>query len=240
MYLLEVFFVPLTSVYLQNTTMIKSSAAILKKEIIQELRTKYAINTLLAFTGASLLLILFTLRAHQLDPTPKSGLVWIIILFAAMSGMMRSFVQETDKKTWALLQLHANPTEVYLGKLTYNFTFLLLLHIFTFFFYMLMMDMVIVSFLYFAASIIFGAAGLASVTTLTSAMIAQADRKGALFSVLCIPLVVPLLLILTRTTKIALIDGQSGEALNDLAALIGFCGVTITVGVLLFDYIWED
>ena len=240
MYLLEVFFVPLTSVYLQNTTMIKSSAAILKKEIIQELRTKYAINTLLAFTGASLLLILFTLRAHQLDPTPKSGLVWIIILFAAMSGMMRSFVQETDKKTWALLQLHANPTEVYLGKLTYNFTFLLLLHIFTFFFYMLMMDMVIVSFLYFAASIIFGAAGLASVTTLTSAMIAQADRKGALFSVLCIPLVVPLLLILTRTTKIALIDGHSGEALNDLAALIGFCGVTITVGVLLFDYIWED
>jgi heme exporter protein B len=181
LHLHEVFFVPFTSVYLQNETMIKSSAAILKKEIIQELRTKYAINTLLAFTGASLLLILFTLRAHQLDPTPKSGLVWIIILFAAMSGMMRSFVQETDKKTWALLQLHANPTEVFLGKLTYNFTFLLLLHIFTFFFYMLMMDMSVASFLYFAASIIFGAAGLASVTTLTSAMIAQADRKELFF-----------------------------------------------------------
>ncbi|MCC5905907.1 MAG: heme exporter protein CcmB [Balneolaceae bacterium] len=220
--------------------MIKPTAAIVKKEVLQELRTKYAINTLLAFTGASLLLILFTLRAHQLDPIPRSGLVWIIILFAAMSGMMRSFVQEADKKTWALLQLHANPSEVFVGKLTYNFLFLLLLHLFTFFFYMLMMDLSIVSFTYFTASVLFGAGGLAAVTTLTSAMIAQADRKGALFSVLCIPLVVPLLLILTRTTNFALIEGPDETALNDLAALVGYCGVTITAGVLLFDYLWEE
>lgn len=220
--------------------MIKSTTAILKKEITQELRTKYAVNTILAFTGATLLLILFTLRAHQMDPTPKSGLVWIIILFASMTGMTRSFVQETEKKTWAFLQLHANATEVYLGKLIYNFIFLLLLHIFTFFFYMIMMDLLIQSHLYFISSILFGAAGLAAVTTLTSAMIAQADRKGALFSVLCIPLVVPLLLILTRVTRFALIEGADGSALNDLTALIGYCGVTITAGILLFEYIWED
>ncbi len=220
--------------------MFRPSLAILKKEIIQELRTKYAINTLLAFTGASLLLILFTLRANQLDPTPKSGLLWIIILFAAMSGMMRSFLQETDKKTWPFLQLHASATDVFLGKLTYNFLFLLILHLFTFFFYMIMMNLAVVSTFYLSASILFGALGLASVTTLTSAMIAQADRKGALFSVLCIPLVVPLLLILTRTTKFALIEGPDAGALNDVMALVGFCGVTITTGILLFDYIWED
>ncbi len=220
--------------------MVKPALAILKKEVLQELRTKYALNTLLAFTGASLLLVLFTLRANQLDPTPKSGLVWIIILFAAMSGMMRSFLQETDKKTWGLLQLHADATDVFIGKLTFNFLFLLLLHIFTFAFYMVMMNMQIISPFYLICSLIFGAAGLASVTTLTSAMIAQADRKGALFSVLCIPLLVPLLLILTRTTKFALIDGPDGAALNDLFALIGFCGVTITTGILLFDFIWEE
>lgn len=220
--------------------MLRSSFTILKKEIIQELRTKYAINTLLAFTGAALLLVLFTLRAQQLDPTPKSGLVWIIILFAAMTGMMRSFVQETEKKTWDLLQLNANPTEVYTGKLFYNFLFLLTLHLFTFFFYIIMMDLQIISPLYLISSILFGAAGLSSVTTLTSAMIAKADRKGAVFSVLCIPLLVPLMLILTRTTKIALVDGPDGSELNDLVALIGYCGATITAGVMLFDYIWED
>lgn len=220
--------------------MIHSATAILKKEIIQELRTKYAVNTLLAFTGAALLLLLFTLRADQLDPTPKSGLVWIIILFASMTGMTRSFVQETEKKTWDFLKLHANATEVFVGKLVYNLIFLLILHVFTFFFYMVMMGLTIQSHLYFVSSILFGAAGLASVTTLTSAMISQADRKGALFSVLCIPLVVPLLLILTRITRFALIEGSPGQGYNDLAALVGYCGVTITAGILLFDYIWED
>lgn len=220
--------------------MIKSSVAILRKEITQELRTKYAFNTLLAFTGASLLLILFTLRAQQLNPTPKSGLVWIIILFAAMTGMMRSFVQETEKKTWALLQLHASPAEVYTGKLIYNFLFLLVLHIFTFFFYILMMDLPITSPGFLGLSILFGSLGLASVTTMTSAMIARADRKGAVFSVLCIPLLVPLLLILTRITTMALIDGPDGSTWNDVAALVGYCGTTITTGILLFDFIWED
>lgn len=220
--------------------MLIPALSILKKEIIQELRTKYAINTLLAFTGASLLLILFTLRAQQLDPTPKSGLVWIVILFAAMTGMMRTFVQETEKKTWALLQLHASPGDVFLGKLVYNFLFLLILHIFTFFFYLLMMNMSVINPVFFVCSLLLGSLGLASVTTLTSAMIAQADRKGAVFSVLCIPLLVPLLLILTRTTKIALVDGPDGSEWNDLAALVGFCGATITTGFLLFDYIWED
>ncbi len=220
--------------------MIKPSLSIFRKEVAIELRTRYAMNTLLAFTGASLLLILFTLRADQMDPTPKSGLVWIIILFAAMTGMMRSFVHEADKKTWDLLKLHANPSEIFAGKLVYNFVFLLILHLFTFFFYIIMMGMPIASLPYLVSVLIFGAAGLAGVTTLTSAMIAQADRRGALFSVLCIPLVVPLLLILTSVTKTALIEGSTGGSLNDLAALVGFCGVTISAGTILFDFIWED
>jgi heme exporter protein B len=57
---------------------------------------------------------------------------------------------------------------------------------------------------------------------------------------LCIPLLVPLLLILTSVTKSALIEGATPGAFNDLTALIGYCGVTITAGILLFDFIWED
>jgi len=220
--------------------MIHSALTIFKKEVSIELRTRYAMNTLLAFTGAALLLILFTLRADQMDPTPKSGLVWIIILFAAMTGMMRSFVHEADKKTWDLLKLHASPSEIFTGKIVYNFVFLLVLHLFTFFFYLIMMAMPVVSIPYLISAILFGSAGLASVTTLTSAMIARADRRGAVFAVLCIPLLVPLLLILTSVTKTALIEGASADALNDLAALVGYCGVTISAGVLLFDFIWED
>ena len=80
-----------------------------------------------------------------MNPTPKSGLVWIIILFAAITGMMRSFLQEADRKTWDLLKLHARPSEIFTGKILYNFLFLLILHVFTFFFYLFMMNMSVVS-----------------------------------------------------------------------------------------------
>lgn len=205
-----------------------------------ELRTRYILNTVLAFTAASLLLILFTLRADQLDPTPRSGLVWIIILFAAMAGMARSFVAESDQKTWDLLRLHGRASDIYLGKLLYNTLFLLSLNLFTFLLYLFLMNSTVADGFYLFLAIFFGALGLASVTTLTSAMIARADRRGAIFSVLSIPLLVPLLLILTRVTRVALVGGADGETLSDTMALIGYAGVTVTTGLLLFDYIWEE
>lgn len=220
--------------------MIHAIVAIFKKDLLLELRTRYAVNTLLAFTGSALLLILFTLRAEELDPTPRSGLVWIIILFAAMAGMARSFVLETDQKTWPLLRLYANPTDVYTGKLLYNFLFLLLLNLFTFILYLVLLGIPVANGPYLMAAVLLGALGLAAVTTLTSAMISRADRRGAIFSVLSIPLLVPLLLILTRVTRIALVEGADPEFMNDLMALVGYCGVTITTGVLLFDFIWEE
>lgn len=205
-----------------------------------ELRTRYILNTVLAFSAASLLLILFTLRADQLDPTPRSGLVWIIILFAAMAGMARSFVAESDQKTWDLLRLHGRASDIYLGKLLYNTLFLLSLNLFTFLLYLFLMNSAVADGFYLFLAIFFGALGLASVTTLTSAMIARADRRGAIFSVLSIPLLVPLLLILTRVTRVALVGGADGETLSDTMALIGYAGVTVTTGLLLFDYIWEE
>ncbi len=220
--------------------MINAIFAVFRKDLSLELRTRYAMNTLLAFTGAALLLILFTLRAEQLDPTPKSGLVWIVILFAAMAGMARSFVIETDQKTWPLLRLHAHATDVYTGKLIYNFLFLLTLNSITFLIYLFMMGMAVVNYFYLFSGIILGALGLASITTMTSAMISKADRRGAVFSVLSIPLLVPLLLILTRVTRVALVEGIDPTALNDFMALIGYAGVTITAGILLFDFIWDE
>src|SRR5699024_7377301 len=98
-------------------------AAVLAKDLQTELRSRYAINTVLAFVGSSLLLILFALNAEQLPPTPKSGLVWIVVLFAALSSLSRSFVMETDRQTFDLLRLHGKAGEVFVGKLCYNYLF---------------------------------------------------------------------------------------------------------------------
>tara|TARA_R110000868_G_scaffold37111_4_gene131338 strand:+ start:21459 stop:22127 length:669 start_codon:yes stop_codon:yes gene_type:complete len=219
---------------------ILTTLSVLKKDVRIEFRTRFAINMVLAFVVASLLLILFTLRAQQLDPTPKSGLVWIVILFAALSALGRSFISETDKNTFDLLRIYAKGSTVYVGKLFYNAVFTLLINATTFLLYSFLMDLRIVSWEAFFILLIFGTLGLSSVSTMTAAIVSQADRKGAVFSVLSIPLFVPLILLLTRVTKIAFIDGLNNGFGSDLAALVGFVGVTITTGIILFDFIWED
>jgi len=215
-------------------------SAVLAKDLQTELRSRYAINTVLAFVGASLLLILFALNAERLSPTPKSALVWIIILFAALSSLSRSFVMETDRRTFDLLRLHSNASEVFVGKLCYNYLFTLSVNVATFLLYIFLLGMPIADGLALVLVLLLGTAGLSGIATMLGAIVSQADRKGAIFSVLSIPLLFPLILILVRTTKAALIEGFTENYLNDFWALFGYAGVTITAGVLLFDYIFEE
>ncbi|SMO50772.1 heme exporter protein CcmB [Fodinibius sediminis] len=215
-------------------------AAILIKDLQTELRSRYAMNTVLAFVGASLLLILFALNADQLPSTAQSALVWIVILFAALSSLSRSFVMETDKRTFNLLRLHSRAPDVFLGKLCFNYLFTLSVNGATFLAYIFLLGITIADPGAFLLVLILGTAGLASVATMLGAIVSQADRKGAIFSVLSIPLLFPLILILVQLTEAALIKGLSGDYLNDFWALIGYIGTTITAGILLFDYIWEE
>lgn len=219
---------------------LKAITAVFAKDLQLELRSRYAVNTITAFVGACLLLILFTLNAAQLPPTSKSGLVWIIILFAALSSLSRSFVMETERQTFDLLRLHFEASAVFTGKLLYNFVFALSVNILTFTSYLFLLDIPVADYTALVLTLFLGTAGLSAVATLLGAIVAQADRKGAIFSVLGIPLLFPLILILVRTTKAALLEGLTQNYLNDFWALIGFAGVTISAGIILFDFIWDE
>ncbi len=214
--------------------------AVIAKDLQLELRSKYALNTVLAFVGSSLLVTLFALKAHQLEAGPQSGLIWIIILFAALSTLSRSFVLETERHTIDLLRLHCDPFTIYAGKLIYNFLFSLFVNLITFVLYILLIDVTIQNYPAFWTTLFLGTVGIAGVTTLMAAIVSRADRRGAIFSVLSLPLLIPLILILARTTRASVITGISGGFTNDVAALVGFAGVTITAGILLFDFIWKD
>lgn len=220
--------------------LIKGITAVFKKDLQTELRSRFAINTVLAFVGAALLLILFSLNVDQLPPTPQSGIIWIIILFAALLSLSRSFIAETEKKTFNLLRLHSSAPDVFGGKLLYNFIFILGVNITTFVLYIFFLGLPVAAPFILFLTLILGTAGLSSIATMLAAIVSQADRKGAIFSVLSIPLLFPLILILVEATKTALFEGAIPAFWDNFWALIGFAGTTTTAGFLLFDYIWED
>lgn len=220
----------------------RQTKSVLLKDLQMEWRTRFAINTVAAFVTASLLLILFTIRADQLEPIPRSALVWIIILFASLSTLSRSFISETDKRTYDLLRIYTSGSgsPVFSGKLINNYLFSLLVNILTFSLYIFLVDLDILSWPAFLIILILGTAGISGVSTLVAAIVSQADRKGAIFSVLSIPLYMPMILLLTDLTKAAFVSSELSSETQSLWALVGFVGVIVTAGTILFDYIWEE
>lgn len=214
--------------------------AVLEKDLRIELRSKYGLNTVLAFVAASMTIILFTLGAHELPVQAQSGLVWIIVLFATLSTISRTFVAETEHRTLDVLRLNGEPVPVYLGKLIFNFCFALTVTLVTLLAYLLLLDLSPANPGLLALIVLLGCLGLAAVTTLLGAVIAQATRKGTIFSVLCMPLLLPLVLLLAQTTEPALTGTQAPGLLDDMLAMAGFGGVTVSASIVLFDFIWED
>ncbi|MFN1833661.1 heme exporter protein CcmB [Balneola sp. MJW-20] len=220
----------------------RQTKSILRKDLQIEWRTRFAINMVIAFVVASLMLILFTIRADQLDPIPRSALVWIIILFASLSTLSRSFLTETDKRTYDLLKIYSagKGSPVFSGKLINNYLFSLAVNIITFTLYLFLVNLSIVSWPAFLVILFLGTAGISGVSTLVAAIVSQADRKGAIFSILSIPLFVPMILLLTDLTKVAFVSAELSTETQSLWALVGFVGVMVTAGSILFDYIWEE
>lgn len=219
---------------------LKSSYAVFNKDVKLELRTRFGINTVIAFVLSSLLVLIFALRAEDLHDQARSGLFWIIVMFASLASLSRSFVSESDQGTLDLLRLRFPATHVFTGKLLYNFAFTLTVAALSLGLYLFMMNIYVTLWPVLLTTVFLGSLGMASVSTILASMVAQSNQKGAIFSVLAIPLLIPLILILAKTTFTGFYGDSDGLYLSDIFALIGYCGVTITTGSLLFDFVWDD
>lgn len=221
--------------------MIKAAIAIFLKDVKSELRTRYAINALVMFVVITISVIIFSLAGENLTPTASSGILWVIMFFAAMSGLSRSFVAEEERGTTMTLQLLSRSSSIYVGKLLFNLALVILLNIFIVGLFLLVMeDYKILQPALFWIIIFLGGIGIASATTIIAAIIAKSSTKGTLFPVLSFPILLPLLLAGINATKVAVEEKVWDGAVPELQMLGSYIVVVITVSYLLFDYVWKD
>ena len=108
----------------------QASLAIFRKDWKSELRTRYAISALVMFVITTISIILFSLGSEGASLSALSGMLWVAVFFAAMSGLSRTFVAEEERGTSMTLQLIASPTAVFLGKLLFNLVLVVCLNAF--------------------------------------------------------------------------------------------------------------
>jgi len=214
--------------------------AVFRKDLRIELRTRYAVNSLLLFVLGALLLVLFAVGPQPLSARVQSALLWIVMLFAASIGLGRSFVAEQEGGTTLLLRLNTRPSMVFAGKLLFNLLLvggLTLLATITFLF---LLDISVRTPGLLTLTLALGGLGLAVATTLLAALVARAARQGPLLPVLLLPLLVPLLVSGTSATRKAIVGEPWLQAQDELLTLFGFAGATLSAAIVLFDYVWEE
>lgn len=211
------------------------------KDFRSELRTRYAINALAMFIIVAISVILFSIGNEKINENLTAGLFWVVIFFTAMSGLSRAFVSEEERGTTLTLQLIASPTTVFSGKLIFNVILVFAMNaIIALLYSTLFEDFIIKNYLLFLATFVLGNIGLAVSSTIIAAIIAKAGAKGTLYPVLSFPILLPLILTCVQLTLFSF-DGTSFEKSKfELAIVVSYDVIMITVSYLLFDFIWKE
>ncbi len=213
---------------------------IFKKDLQQEFKTRYALNAILLFAVVTLSAVSFSIGTISAEPDILAALFWIILFFSSMSGLSHIFVREEETHTADTLKLVTRPTAVFLGKLMFNFILLLSLEVIIVPLYFGLMDFQVAHFPLFLLTLFLGSIGLAGGGTIVAAIIAKASSRGALFTVLSFPILLPLLVSGISATRIAVKANGFGAASAELQALIAYGVVVITASILLFEFIWNE
>jgi heme exporter protein B len=216
-------------------------SAVLNKELASEFRTRYAISAILLFILTTVTMVLFSSKGVSINGGMAASLLWIILFFASMTGLARSFVQEEERGTSILLKTSTPSYSVYFGKLIYNLLLSITLNLFAVILFFLFIETEPLQrtdiFIY---SIIAGSFGFAAATTIISALLAKANTKGALFPILSFPVLLPLIVLCIELTKYAFMPNISLNIASNLGMITAYCGLMVTASYFLFDFVWED
>jgi heme exporter protein B len=229
---------------LTTRAVLRAAWAVFMKDLRSELRTRYALNAMVLFAACTAVMVsigttFIGMRRTEEALLIQSSLLWIALLFAAISGLARGFVHEEETRTLAALRLAAPPLAVYLGKFLFNLALLSLLGVVTSLLFIVFVRVEVGSPLAFTALLAAGGLCLAAATTILAAIIAQASFKSALFAVLAFPLLIPPLVIAIQGTALSLDNSGLALALPALQFLIAYSVATFVASLLLFPFVWE-
>ncbi|HOC43331.1 MAG TPA: heme exporter protein CcmB [Thermoanaerobaculales bacterium] len=217
--------------------------AVTAKDLRTEFRTRVALSSVGLFALTTLIAVAYSVGPFRISaedrPFLLAVLLWIVVFFAGLAGLDRSFVKEEESHTAPLLRLSASPHVVWAGKLLFNLVLLAVLLAAVVPLYCVLMGYRIQLLGWFVALLAAGGYTLAVEATIVAAIIARAQGRGALFPVLALPLLLALLVFLIQGTT-ATAEGAVATVGASLRAVVSLGGAMTVVSAMLFPLVWND
>ncbi len=207
------------------------------KEIKLEIRNKYALGGILLYVVSTIFVSYLSFK-KVINPSTWNALFWIILLFASINGVAKSFLIETKGKLIYLYTL-VSPQAVILSKIIYNLLLLIVLSGLCLLVYSIFIGNIIQDLSLFLLTLFLGSMGFSSILTMVSAISSKTNNNFTLMAILSFPLLIPLLMVLIKLSRNA-IDGLENWDINFLLVLMFLNVIIIALSYILFRYLWRD
>jgi len=218
--------------------MLKTIFALLKKDLLLELRQQHSFYGILLYVASTIFLVKLSLDSPAADVW--NALFWIIQLFVCVNAVAKSFLQEGRGRMLYFYSI-AGAKEFIIAKLIYNIILMLLMSLLSLALFFLLLKNPLANPLQFVGIVCLGSISLSLVFTLLAAIAAKAQQNAALMAILGFPLIVPQLLLVIRLSKVAFGEIFRDGALLQLTLLVsGFDIMVIILSVILFPFLWKD
>lgn len=221
---------------------ISTVSAIVRKDLLVELRTLESVPAMALFAVSTLVIFHFAFDRDTLTGSLASGVLWVTLLFAATVGINRIFVAELEQSRFdGLLLAPISRTALFLAKGVALFLYLVALEVvaipaFVIFFLTEPVGPVLPQLI---AVVLLTNVGLAAVGCFASALTVRARARELLLPVLLLPLMVPLLIAASNASASLFLNGAVLET-KWLLVIALFDTVLLLLSFAVFDFLLEE
>jgi heme exporter protein B len=225
--------------------LVQETIHLLKKEILLEWRSKYAFNGVLLYVVSTVFVCYISfnqssgLNGTTAYPLVWNVLFWIIMLFASVNAIAKSFMQESKSRLLYYYSI-ASPQAIILSKTIYNILLMTLISFLALLVYQVFFTNKLGDVWFYLLAVLMGSISFSTVFTMISAIASKAGNNGTLMAILSFPVIIPVILILIRLSKRAMDGLERSLSYGDIGVLFAINAIVITTALLLFPYLWRD
>lgn len=222
---------------LSSRCMLKQIILLVKKDLLLEWRQKYAFNGVLLYMLSTIFVIYISIL--EVAPFLWIALFWIIMLFASVNTIAKSFIAEGRFRLLYYYTL-SSPQSFIISKMIYNSALMLLLAVTGLIFYSIIIGNPIQHTGYFLIAVVSGSINFSLTLTMMSAIAAKANNNSTLMAILSFPIIIPALLLLIKLSMSSIFASTDEFPLRDLLILLSLDCVILAMALILFPYLWKD
>lgn len=223
--------------------LVRRAGAIVRKDLLVEVRTRQGFSAMLSFAALVLFLFSFAIGPDTaLLARLSGGLLWVAIVFTGTLALGRAFQSEELAGGVRLLRLYpGDPRAIYLGKLASNVVLLAALEVVLFPAAAILFQVDLASHaLPIAAVAALGTVGFSIIGTFFSALTVHLRARELLLPLLLFPALIPVILGAVGATDAILVGDPMGRAGGWIRLLAAYDVILFVVCVWIFPIVLEE